>query len=347
MTIPNTRQRAALLDPANIDALLELVRLELGHPEILDGFQPYGDLRSQALAPGTILHIVSGNTPEAGRQSLTRGLLLGSLNRVKIPSSGLPALEGFIDSLPPELRALVETSSTLTHDWLESADAVIVFGSDETVADLRRRMTSRQIFLPHGHKLSFAIVFADPDGDAAERAARDVSLFDQKGCLSPQNIYVAGDARAFAGGLATAMEAFNAHTPRGPVTTEEAAEIFHLRSAYRFRAANDPEVAMWECQDGTGWTVVYEEETQFAPSCLNRFVFVKPLPVDFPDALRMVRPHLSAIALHPFDESNTAAVAKLGASRLCPLGSAQSPSLFWHQDGGQSLAPLVRWIDAG
>ncbi len=342
-----TRQRAALLDPENADALLELVRLELGHADILDDFQPYGDLRARAVAPETILHLVSGNTPEAGRQSLVRGLLLGSRNLLKLPTGGLPALEAYIDALPAPLRALVETSERLHDEWLEKANAVLVFGTDETVADFRRRVSSRQIFIGHGHKLSFAIVFDDPEGDAATLAARDVSLFDQKGCLSPHDIYVAGDARAFAERLAAAMEAFNVHTPRGPVTTEEAAEIFHLRSAYRFRAASDPSAGMWESPDSTHWTVIYEEEPQFAPSCLNRFVFVKPLPDDLADALWMVRPHLSAITLHPFNSAHTTALADLGATRLCPLGNAQSPSLFWHQDGGQSLAPLVRWIDAG
>lgn len=347
MTSLTTRQRAALLDPENPGDLLELVRLELGHPEILDGFQPYGDLRARALAPRTILHIVSGNTPEAGRQSLVRGLLLGARNLLKLPSAGLPALEAFVANLAAPLRALVETSNSLPDDWLARANAVIVFGSDETVADLRRRVSAGQIFIPHGHKLSFAVVFDDPAGDAAELAARDVSLHDQKGCLSPHDVYVAGDARAFAGRLAAAMDAFNAHTPRGPVTTSEAAEIFHLRSAYRFRAASDPTVGLWECQGGTDWTIVYEEEAQFAPSCLNRFVFVKPLPGDLGAALRLVRPFLSAIALHPFDDAHLAVLAGLGAPRLCPLGHAQSPSLYWHQDGLASLAPLVRWIDAG
>ena len=65
-----------------VEDLLRLVELEIGS---LDGFADRGDIRSMALAPRTILHVVSGNSPHAGLQSLVRGVLLGSRNLVKAP----------------------------------------------------------------------------------------------------------------------------------------------------------------------------------------------------------------------------------------------------------------------
>jgi hypothetical protein len=95
--------------------------------------------------------------------------------------------------------------------------------------------------------------------------------------------------------------------------------------------------------------VIYEAEAQFAVSCLNRVVFVKPLPKPqaMHAALEMVCDHLSTIALWPFSLREAEKWAGYGASRICPLGSAQQPSIFWHQDGGQVLAPFVKWVDAG
>ncbi len=68
----NTAARAAaladiasyfpILGPVFVGDLLECVRLELGHPEILDGFRPYGAHFSKAPPPAAILHIISGNT---------------------------------------------------------------------------------------------------------------------------------------------------------------------------------------------------------------------------------------------------------------------------------------------
>ncbi|NIP95626.1 MAG: acyl-CoA reductase, partial [Akkermansiaceae bacterium] len=45
--------------------------------------------------------------------------------------------------------------------------------------------------LPHGQKLSIAVVSGDAAA-AAPLAARDISLFDQRGCLSIHDVYLAG-----------------------------------------------------------------------------------------------------------------------------------------------------------
>ncbi len=333
------------------DSLLRLVEAELGHHLILDAPQSHGDIRSQAIAPQSILHIVAGNTSAAAIQSIVRGLLLGSHNFVKLPSPGLPELGHLVDALPEKLRGTVELSTQLPEQWLRQCNALIVFGNDETIQTFRRQTRDDQIFIGHGHRVSLGIVFDGHDHTAAERAARDVSLCDQQGCLSPHDIYVRTDdpetALAFAGQLAREMERFDQHTPRRELSAGENAQIANLRSSYDFRQANDPTVKLWTSPGSTAWTVIYEEEPQFASSPLNRVVFVKPLANlgHLPNALLPVRPFLSSIGIHPFNDDNANLVRHLGASRICPLGKAQQPSLFWHQDGQAQLSPLVRWID--
>ena len=39
------------------------------------------------------------------------------------------------------------------------------------------------------------------------------------------------------------------------------------------------------------------------------------------------------------------ALAALGASRICPLGTMQAPPLAWCHDGRGVLAPLARFCD--
>src|ERR1700677_2775254 len=117
--------------------LLDVVKWELGHEKILDGFQPYAGHQARAVGPLAILHIISGNTPHAGLQSLIRGLLLKSHNFCKIPSAGLAEIGQFRDALPDALKKRVEISPELLPDWLEQAGAVIVFGDDETVEHFR------------------------------------------------------------------------------------------------------------------------------------------------------------------------------------------------------------------
>lgn len=325
--------------------LIELVRLELGHPEILDGFRPYAGHFSHAVPAGVLLHIVSGNTPHAALQSLVRGLLLGAQNYVKIPSSGLDEAEEFCGRLPPGLRGRISLRRDLPDEWLHEAAAWVVFGADETIAHFRRLAPREIIFEPHGHRISIGVVFDDASSESAPHAAADVSRFDQKGCLSPHDIYVAGDARNYAAILAAEMEQFNRSEPRGPVTVYEAAQIADLRANYRFRSANDSRVQIWESRDSTAWTVIYEEDPWFAASCLNRVVFVKPLPDDLPSALGPAASWLAAIGLWPPSPKNADQLASLRPSRICSLGHMQDVPISWHQEGRKTLVPFVRWVD--
>ena len=330
--------------------LLALVTAELGHPEILDDFQEVGDIRARAIAPRQLLHIISGNTPQAGLQSLIRGLLLDAHNLCKIPSAGLPEIDTFRDALPPALAERVEIAPSLNGDWIQKSDAVIVFGSDDTIHTLRARIRPSQTFIAHGHRISFAIIYEESSDEIATRAAHDVSLFDQHGCLSPHCLYVAGEpsvARSFAETLAVEMERHQVSNPRGPLSPENSAEIANLRSAYQYRAANDHRVALWCSDDSTAWTVIFEDDPQFAISPLGRTIFVKPLPDELAPHLSLVHAHLGSVAIWPFHSPHLEHAASTGVHRVCELGHVQDPSLHWHQDGRETLAPLVTWIDIG
>ena len=345
-----TASSGELLGPVTPADLLALLRTELGHEGVLDNFQPHGRHFARAFAPGTILHVVSGNTPHAGLQSLLRGLLLGSHNLCKVPTGNLvPELAAFCKTLLPNLAATVEISETLPDAWLDRADAVIVFGSDDTVNELRRRTPPGRTFLAHGHRVSLGMIFEDPEGRSADAAARAVSLFDQQGCLSPQGLYVRGDARAYAEHLAAAMARHHAVHPRAALPAGGSAALAAWREAWRFRTANAPDrYALWTSPGSTAWTVLYDgADPGFTPSPLYRTVVVKPLPADLRAALEPVRPFLSAVGLWPATRpwADWLVAQDIGASRLCPLEAMQTPPLTWHQDGLPPLAALVRWVD--
>ena len=338
------------LGPVTVDGLMGLVRAELGHEEALDRFLPYGEHRARALGPCMILHIISGNTPHAGIQSLIRGLLLGAYNWCKIPSDGLPELAQFCEFLPFELSRRVIISGELRGDWLNQADAVIVFGRDETVEHFRKQVRADQRFIPHPHRLSFGVIFDDPDFSSVADAALSASLYNQQGCLSPHVYYVAPQiAREYAQRLAGAMESFEKTTPRGPLTLAEQTDIAALRKDFAFRASIHCEPgeapALWESPGSTAWTVLYDPEPQFMASCLNRVVYVKPLPDDLPLAVRRVYKHLSTVGIHPTTPENAEKVVLTGVSRICPIGQMQYPPLTWHHDAQPVLLPLVHWVD--
>lgn len=339
----------ALLGPTSATDLLAWVEAELGSDRALDRWVKHGPAKTKAFAPHTILHVVSGNTPHAALQSLIGGLLLGSRNLLKLPQAGLIEADEFIARLPDSLRSLVEASPDLPGEWLTLADAVVVYGSDETIAALRARIPSGKIFLGHGHKASLGIVWQDADFASCPGAARDASLFDQQGCLSPQVFYVResrpGFARDYAEHLASAMDQFNRTHPRGPLTVEEKSAIANLRAAYRFRAAGDLRVALWEGGGDMDWTVICEEDAWFTASPLNRVVFVKPLPEDLAGAMGPAADHIGAVGLFPCTEELADRFAALHPSRFCPVGRMQDPPWTWHNGGLPRLASLVKWVD--
>lgn len=339
----------ALLGPTSAADLLAWLRAELGSAEVLDRWVPHGAARTKALAPHGILHVVSGNTPHAALQSLVGGLLLGSRNLVKLPRGGIIEVDEFLSRLPDPLRSMVETSAELPDAWPATAGAVIAYGSDDTIAALRARMPEGKIFVGHGHRASLGIVWEDPDFSSCAGAARDASLFDQQGCLSPQVFYVRearpGFARAYADHLASAMDRFNRTHPRGPLDIADKAEIANLRAAYRFRAAGDLRVALWEGGGDMDWTVIYEEDAWFPASPLNRVIFVKPLPDHLPASMGPAASHVGAVGLHPCTEDLADRFAALRPSRFCPVGRMQDPPWTWHNGGTPRLAALVKWVD--
>jgi hypothetical protein len=313
---------------------------------------------------------LAGNVPLPGVLGICYGLLLKSGNLVKTSHLDpvFPVL--FVESLrevDPTLAdgvAVLEWGRDevpLTQFALAQANAVMAYGDDRTVATLRHMAPHGATVLGYGHKVSFGYVGREVLTPAtlpavAAAAAFDVSVYDQQGCLSPHVIFVEerGELgpRKFAAALAVALAEYQARVPRGALGAAEAAAFTQLRDSYEFRAAGDKRVAVWRSTGTNDWTVIYEDEPTFTPSCLNRTVFVKPTD-GFERILTSVQrfsPQISTVGVTPLNERTQAfapELAKYGVHRLCPLGEMQKPPLTWHHDGRPNLAELARWMDVG
>jgi hypothetical protein len=338
-----------LLGPSTVEDLLAWVEAELGDAAALDQWIRHGQAQTKALAPQSILHVFKSNTPHAALHSLIGGLLLGAHNRVKLPSSGLAEVEEFMAGLPEALRRLVVTAGELDRTWLTSSDAVVAYGSEESIAKLRLIVPSGRIFLGHPEKASLGIIWDDPESASCPEAARDASLFDQQGVLSPQVFYVRevtpGFVRNYAKNLSQAMAAFNGGQRGRKISTAERAEIANLRAAYRFRASGDLRVALWEGGGEAGWSVVYEEDPWFPATSIPRVIFVKPLPENLAESMGPAAEYLGAVGLWPCEKELAERFFNLQPSRFCSLGRMQPPPWTWHQGGGSRLASLVKWVD--
>jgi hypothetical protein len=321
-----------------------------------------------ANAPEFLVHIAAGNLPVPALSSIVLGLLTRSAQFVKCArgSSLLPRL--FAHSLyevEPKLGACLEIAewpggdSALEKALFDEADCVTATGSDETLAAIRRRLPRNTRFLGYGHRLSFAYVASGVlSGLNAPKivahAAADVVAWNQLGCLSPHVIYVehggSVSAEQFAGMLAVELARLEVVEPRGDLLVEAAAAIASRRSFYEVRAAHSDDTQLWSSKGSTAWTVVYEADPGFQPSCLNRFIYVKGVPhlVQALQGADSIRGKVSTVGLAaPEDKAPALAtqLARWGVTRVCPLGRMQQPPLTWRHDGRPALGDLVTWTD--
>ncbi len=112
---------------------------------------------------------------------------------------------------------------------------------------------------------------AAPEGSIATGLARDIALFDQRGCLSIQAIYTAGDAIGLAEALAEELSTAARELPPGPLDPVAVAGVQQIRMEAALRGLYSPELPI-----DVG-TVVVEPRPEFQPSPGLRTVRIHPV----------------------------------------------------------------------
>ena len=350
------------------DRLRALLEAELGDPSSLDGFRGRRSRSTRALGPALAFHVFAGNVPGVAVTSLVRALLVKSPSLGKL-ASGQPVLPVLFARAVASVDRDVGRALGVTYwpggaeeaEWrvLQAADTVIVYGGDGVVASYRERTPDTARLVVHGPRFSVGLVArealeTDLEVLAAE-VARAVAVFDQHGCVSPHAVWVeeTGGAGAldFAEALADAMADVERLLPRGRIRAAEASAIQQERAAAELKghAEGRPATRVFS-SPGTAWTVVYDEEPAFTPSCLNRLVRVHPLDA-LEEAVDLLAPHgrlLQSVAVAGPDARRRALadrLARTGATRITTFPRLPWPDPAWHHDGQEPLRELLRWVD--
>jgi hypothetical protein len=348
------------LAPYTGAALHALVREELGGTERLDAAR---GLRVDGFtAAATVL---AGAIPLPTFVAIVAPLVLRTPVLVKPSMHDPVSATLFARSLverDPLVGACVEIAAFHRDDAeslaaLCEAECVVATGSDDAVAAVARRFAaagaSPRRFIGYGHRSSLAMLGLDAThGDALAREAaalaRDVALWDQLGCLSPLAVHVVSAERSaalrVAEALAEALAESELRWPRGRIEAAASAAIARERAEAEMRDA------VVFASHGTEWSVVCEANGERRDAPLHRFVRVQPsASIDAClAALRPQRAQLAAVALAGFGAATgeiSAALAELGASRICAPGTLQSPPLCWPRDNMRVLLPFARYCE--
>ncbi len=206
-------------------------------------------------------------------------------------------------------------------------DHVIAYGSDETLARIRDALPASVTFAGYGHGFGVAwvsLTATDDVGEVARAVAMDVALYDQHGCLSPQTVFVRGDARRFAAALHDALSAIERELPRGKMEAADGARVMQWQGQVAVRAS-------W-FRRGASHSVALMDDAEVVGSPGDRNVTVAR--VDAIEALtRALEPHaehITVVGAH--DPYGTARWPEAMRARVVAVGAMQDPPLDGPED---------------
>jgi len=323
---------------AGLEAVLGGVRREKAR-ELIEGARP-----ARNISP--ILIISASNLPGLAVQPLLPSLAVRRPAIVKSPSAEALFAPAFVAELvrreprlAPALAAITWPGGEeeLEAPLLEHAGTVVAYGGAEAISSLESRAPGKVV--AYGPKTSLAIL--GPGAAPAEAApglARDVALFDQRGCLSIQAVYTVGDVSALARALAAELEKLARRWPPFPADRDAAAAVQAARAEAAMRGLETIELEL------AAGTVIVEPEPAFRISPGLRTVRLHPLAElsRLPEILAPWRGRLQGAALAGTARTLEDPLKLLGISRFSPPGELQSPDATWHNGGISPLDALSR-----
>ena len=344
------------LDAATLEgAIVE----ELGTLDVLDRFvEQRSGVRARAFPIGAVTIVSSETTIGVALLPALFALLAKCSVLVKDRDDALIA--GFFVALceeEPDLRpfaaARAWTGADPAHDaGLREADAVVVFGRDATLAEIREKLRPEARFIGYGHRAGIGYVArAALAGEAAARAAargaaRDLVLYDGEGCMSLHALFVeragAVDPARFVRILGEAVSELAIEFPQGAGDPRLQA----LRSGAAFRAALG-RGGMVLAPPGDA-TLLLDPPRSEPPPFLPRVLPVYGVegPADCAEYVRAHRLPLEAFAVALPDEDLLQLAADLGAARTTRLGEMQHAGPALRHGGRARIADFVRWVES-
>ena len=204
-----------------------------------------------------MFHIAPSNVPVNFAYSLVAGLLAGNSNVVRLPSKQfgqVDVLASALERMGPQhgeiddyitLVRYDRTDKAVTDNLSRQCDVRVIWGGDETIADVRRSpLPPRAYDVTFADRYSLCVIDAgaylalDDASSVAQGFYNDTYLFDQNACTAPHLVVWLGSAAA----VGQAQRQFWAELHQlvaREYVLESVAAVDKLTASYRFAATHE------------------------------------------------------------------------------------------------------------
>jgi hypothetical protein len=339
------------------DAIEAAIADELGCLDVLDDFVARtGRPRARALPLGRVCVIASRTTIGVAIVPAVFALCAKCDVLVKDREDHLVA--AFFETLAGELPELRDIANARPWQGDEDAldlagfDAVVAFGSDDTLRRIAARLRFPTRLIAFGSKVSAGYVAREALCDdvaartMARGAARDLVLYETEGCLSLHALFVesggAVSAERFAEMLAEAIRSAAAEFAPKRDDASSAARVAIARDLATFRGG----ARIVHSDPHAGYLAVVDPPLDEPPLFLPRAIGIRR--VDRPSqAAQYFERHgieLEALAVAGLREDLLELAIRTKAARVVPFGMLQAPPFGGFHGGRARIAEFVRWI---
>lgn len=306
---------------------------------------------------GVLLHISAGNVDALPAYSVLEGLLAGNINLLKLPGQDNGLSRFLLEKLmsyEPVLKKYIYIYDTPSwnmeemQELLALADAVVLWGSDEAVRQVRKAAPVNMELIEWGHKLSFCYLGESSVSDRElEFLSRHFLSTNQLLCNSCQGVYLDTEDEKeiikFAGRLAEAMKRLEPEYPlpdfiQGKLALESLTEKLERiggKAEERKRILRNVRSSV-TCDRNAGLCL----------SGLFGNIWVKPLKREnIAGTLWQNHRYLQTAVVHPCTEELCQRFARAGITKITSIEALEEHGMEMTHDGAYALQRYVRLVE--
>jgi len=236
----------------------------------------------------------------------------------------------------------------LSEQMSSAADAKIVWGGQGAIEGVRALpQPAHCVNIDFGPKYSIGVVgsalLEQPDNldDAVAAFVRDIAIFDQRACSSPQTIFVERGALSLRLVGERFAAAFAKLAPKPGLDSYTTVQIVNTRAEW----ALDEDRDVIASEDGANWTVCMDEEVALKEAIQSRTIFLTAVD-SWRDVIALMSPRVQTVGIAFGDDAEAEAFASeatlAGAARCVRPGLMNVQESPW--DGKLLINELVRWV---